>query len=111
MPTTDEPVLRAAVTQSGETAVVTLTGELDLATADGLRARLVQVLDGDPPPARVVLDASGLDFLDAAGISVLLSAQRSLAARGGQLCLREPSRIVRRVVRVLQLEQLLPLES
>jgi len=110
MSTTDEPALRAAVTRSGDTAVVTVTGELDLATAEGLRARLVQVEDGDPPPATVVLDVAGLDFIDAAGIAVLLSAQRSVAARGGQLCLRAPSRMVRRVVRVLELEHLLPLE-
>ena len=111
MTATDGPHLRAAVTRAGATAVLTLTGELDLATAGPLRARLSRLVQDDPPPALVVLDVAGLQFVDAAGIGALLSAQRTLAARGGRMCLRSPSRLVQRVVRVLDLEHLLPLES
>ncbi len=104
------PSLRASVTRSGGTAVVVLVGELDLATADRLRARLLAVVRTEPVPERVVLDVSGLAFVDAAGIAVLLTAQRALAAAGGTVLLRAPSRIVQRVVKVLQLEHLLPTE-
>ena len=110
MSTTDVPALRAAVARHGADVVVSLSGELDLATADRLRTRLQRVVAAEPAPASVVLDVSGLQFVDAAGIAVLLSAQRALAARGGRMSLRSPSRLVRRVVRVLDLEHLLPLE-
>jgi anti-anti-sigma factor len=106
----DGPPLRASVQRSGDTAVVTLVGELDLATADRLRTRLLTVVRSDPAPSRLVLDVSGLHFVDAAGIAVLLTAQRALAAGGGKVVLRSPSRLVTRVVKVLQLQHLLPVE-
>lgn len=111
MPTSDGPALRVSVVRTGGTAVVTLRGELDLATGDALRARLAEVTGTAPPPARLVLDVAGLAFVDAAGIAVLLGAQRALARTGGTVSLRSPSRLVRRVVRVLQLGHLLPVEG
>ena len=105
------PTLRAEVSRAGSAVVVALTGELDIATAEPLRHQLTGVVDGDPPPARVVVDAAALDFVDAAGISVLLGAQQALAARGGELLLRAPSRLVLRVVAVLQLDGVLLVEA
>ena len=110
MTDTGGPPLRTTVSRSGSSVVVSLCGELDLATGDALRSRLCGVVEADPAPERVVLDVTGLDFVDAAGISVLLGAQRSLSARGGELVLRSPSRIVRRVVQVLELDSVLPVE-
>lgn len=102
--------LRVEVSRRGGTLTVALAGELDLATADGLRRRLVELAAGDPAPQRVVLDLAGLEFLDASGISALLAGSRAVARRGGRLVLRSPSRLVRRVVRVLDLEHVLPVE-
>lgn len=110
MSASGSPPLRASVERSGSTAVVTLVGELDLATADTLRSRLLTVVRADPAPSRVVLDVGGLHFVDAAGIAVLLTAQRAVVAGGGDLVLRSPSRLVTRVVNVLQLGHLLPVE-
>ena len=102
--------LTTRVSRAGSTVSVAVCGELDLATAEALRRCLVPLVKADPPPARLVLDLSELAFLDASGVSALLTAQRALAARGGQLVLRSPSRLVRRVVKVLDLDQLLPVE-
>ena len=102
--------LDTSVSRSGGTVTVTLAGELDLATADGLRTRLVELGSADPAPERVVLDLSALDFLDASGISALLAGQRAVSQRGGCLVLRSPSRLVRRVVKVLDLDHVLPVE-
>lgn len=102
--------LCAQVSRSGSSATVTLTGELDLATAGELRRRVADLVVGQSPPDVLVLDLAGLTFVDAAGISALLSAQRAVTAYGGQLVLRSPSRLVRRVVRVLDLERVLPVE-
>ena len=110
MPGTSRPALRTSVRREGSTAIVSVAGELDLATAEGLRSRLSTVVAAKPPPERLVLDLAELEFVDASGISALLHAQRALAARGGVTELRSPSRLVRRVVRVLQLEKALPVE-
>lgn len=111
MPGTARPALSTLVSRSAEAVTVSLCGELDLATAGQLRRCLAAVVQEDPAPRRLVLDLSDLTFVDASGISALLTVQRSLDARGGRLLLRSPSRLVRRVVRVLDLEQLLPVET
>ena len=50
---------------------VTLIGELDLAVADGLRARLDQLRRSE---RRVRLDLSELEFIDCSGINGILGA-------------------------------------
>lgn len=76
-------------------------------TSAPLRVRVARERGG----ATVVLDLAGLDFVDASGISVLLSAQRALAARGSSLGLRAPSRMVRKVLRLLDLDAVLQVET
>lgn len=108
MPATGGPALDTRVTREGATVVVALSGELDLATAPRLRSCLAPMVTAATAPQELVLDLSDLSFLDASGISALLTVQRALAARGGRLCLRSPSRLVRRIVQVLDLDGLLP---
>lgn len=105
------PTLRANASRTGDVLIVALTGELDLATAPSLRERLTGLVQSDPPPCRLVLDVAGLHFLDASGISALLTTQRVMAARGGEVVLRSPTRLVRRVIKVLDLDRVLPVES
>lgn len=107
---TSSPLRVRVARERGGATVVVLVGELDLATAGGLRTRLATLAQDDPPPERVVLDLAGLDFVDASGISVLLSSQRALAARGSSLVLRTPSRMVSKVLRLLDLDAVLPVE-
>ena len=105
------PELTATVSRSGRATVVTVAGELDLATAARLRARLRAVADQSPAPSRVVVDLADLRFVDGTGMAVLVEAQRMLTAAGSRLVLRSPSATTRRVVRLLQLEAVLPVEG
>ena len=105
-----DAALVTRTTRRGRVADVALRGELDLSTAPTLRGCLAGLLQEEPPPEKVVLDLSELSFVDASGISALLSAQQALRSRGGSVVLRSPSRLVRRVVKVLDLEQALPVE-
>jgi anti-sigma B factor antagonist len=67
----------------GDIQVLVVSGELDLATAPGLGARLFKSLaDG----ARyVILDMTDVSLVDSTGIGVLLSAQRRIRASDGDL--------------------------
>ena len=105
------PELRATVSRSGRATVVAVAGELDLATVGRLRARLRTVVEQDPPPARVVVDLAELRFVDGSGIAVLVEAQKALTARGGRLVLRAPSPMTTRVVRLLGLDDVLPVDA
>ncbi len=58
------------VTSEDGASVLTLRGELDLASAGTLQQALAGVGDA----ARVVIDLRALDFIDSSGIRVLISA-------------------------------------
>jgi len=77
-----------------------LTGELDAAAAAVLGASLARV----ERHSDLVLDLSGLTFLDAAGAGVLLETAGALS-EGDHLVLRCPQGIVRRVIDLLGLRE------
>jgi anti-sigma B factor antagonist len=71
--------------------VVTLSGEIDIATADDIGRDVLAAVDAATP---VVVDLSGVAFMDTSGIALLLDIANSAAG----VELRSPSTQVRRVV-------------
>ena len=107
--TSPTPALRATVRRARGRTVLVLEGELDLATRDEVRSCLREIAAGRA--GRVVVDLAGVTFADAAGVGALLAGKRAVDAAGGTLVLASPSRLVRRVLRLLQLEDALPVEG
>ena len=99
------PALRTTVTRTGRRVVVRAAGELDLATAP-VRRRAISDARG---PVDVAVDLSGVTFVDAAGLSALLEGAKAVRSRGGELCLTSPSPMLRRMLRLLDLEARLPI--
>jgi anti-sigma B factor antagonist len=66
--------------------VLALIGELDMATAPDLAAALDRVLQHGPDD--VIIDLSGLSFLDSSGIAVLVTGQQQLNQRDRSLAVR-----------------------
>jgi anti-sigma B factor antagonist len=83
-------------------AVVTVLGELDLATAPRLRQELVRLVERGV--RLVTVDMSGLRFIDSTGLGVLVSALKRLRSYGGDLILRSPDQ---RALRSLTISGLL----
>ncbi len=75
-------------------ATVTVLGDLDCATAPRLRA----TLEGMAAGQSVLVDLSGTDFMDCAGVGVLVSSQRRLRHLGGDLVVGSPSSAVLKVL-------------
>lgn len=75
--------LSIAEEQAGSTRVIAAVGELDAASAPTLGRRLNAAIDAGHED--LLLDMSGLRFLDSTGLGVLLGAQRRLARAGGSL--------------------------
>jgi anti-sigma B factor antagonist len=86
------------------TFVVALAGDLDLASAPDL-ARRLESLASDRA-LHVVVDLTGLEFVDSSGIHVLLAAARSLAAGAGRLTLVAPPSHTRRVLEIAHVPDL-----
>ena len=58
-------------------------------------------------PRVVMFELSGLEFMDSAGISVLVRAR----SEAGEVRLRSPTPIVRRLIEITGLEEILPIET
>jgi anti-sigma B factor antagonist len=79
--------------------VVELSGELDIVSADFLTEALVDVAG-----STVVVDLSGLTFMDGRGVAALIAAGDRIAAKGlGSIVLTEPQRMVRKPLEILGL--------
>jgi anti-anti-sigma factor len=81
--------------------VVTVTGQLDIDTAQQFRDGLAPVLDRPAP--RIVVNLSGLTFTDSIGLSALAVGHNRCAAAGGFLRLAEPTPFLLRVLTVVGL--------
>ena len=71
---------------TGTTAEVVLTGELDIATYDDARVRLAEA--ERTAPELLVVDLSGLRFVDSTGVRLILSADERARQEGRRLALR-----------------------
>jgi len=71
-------------------AVVTVTGDVDVATCAALRDSLLQVI-ADENFRGLVVNLAGVSFIDSTGIGVLVGAWRRTKATDGALALASPS--------------------
>jgi anti-sigma B factor antagonist len=90
-----EPVIDVAL--DGGTAVVRLTGELDLYNADQVRQGLARALDASPDC--LIVDLERVDFIDSTALGVLVEARRRLAD-GTKFRLAAPGVEVRRALEI-----------
>jgi anti-sigma B factor antagonist len=96
--------------ESPETAdwtVVRVGGELDIATTPRLREQLVAAIA--ERGANVVLDLSGVAFLDSTGLGVLVGVLKRARTLGGDLRLAGAQPAVRRVFEITALDRTLPI--
>jgi len=85
--------------------ILTLAGRLDAVAAPELRARLGEAdVTGCP---QVVFDLAGVDFVDSAGLAVLVWQRRASRVLGGDVVLVRPdSPDAMRVFRLTQFDQI-----
>jgi anti-anti-sigma factor len=100
------PMLRIALARNGATAVVQLEGELDVATA-GQAAEVLEQVAAEPV-GTVIIEAGGLQFLDASGLAPLLRTANRLPP--GAVRMRNVRPPVLRLLRLLDLGHVFGLE-
>ena len=86
--------------------VVSVTGELDIATADQAYSYITEILDGRPAP--VTVDLSGVTFCDASGLGALARLARHARAAGRQLKLTSVRPSVMKIMRITGLDRVFP---
>jgi anti-sigma B factor antagonist len=87
-------------------ATVVLDGEIDIATCPAIRRFLMEAISGGD--VHLAVDVSGVTFIGAAGIGVLVAAANRAREAGGGLSLLAPSRPVRWLLDLLHLDAILP---
>ena len=87
-------------------AIVSLRGEIDMSCGPALRAALSAARQGSPD---VIVDLSGVTFMDSTGLHALIGAYHH-APEGGSLGVVGPTSAVRRVFDITGLSELLLLE-
>jgi anti-sigma B factor antagonist len=92
--------------RDGGTHRIAPTGELDLATAADVEAELLRVEATDAEA--IVLDLSGVDFIDSSGIRLIVTADARSRADSNRLSLVRPSDGVFRVFEICGVADRLP---
>jgi len=95
---------RAAL--QGDVRTIGLVGELDGANANGVRLEIQRLQAGRV--GAIIIDLSGLESIDSAGVRLLLSAHTRSRADANHLTLRHGPDAVQRVLASAGVADLLP---
>ncbi|WP_394618360.1 STAS domain-containing protein [Lentzea sp. JNUCC 0626] len=96
---------------TGVSTLVRVGGEVDCSTAPELAECLTRAVEAVIPPAPVVVDLSGVRFLGAQGIGLLLDHQDLCLRRGSALVVVANTAAVLRPLRALELMSVLGVRS
>jgi anti-sigma B factor antagonist len=90
-------------TAAGDVMIVAFRGELDMAGLESARTALSEAAQARP--RILVVDLTGLEFMDSSGAGVLIGAHRRAAAAGQRLVVLNGSATPHRVLSVLGLDR------
>jgi len=104
----DHPVLAISDELVGEIRVVSCVGEIDLATVPGLRDRVAGLqVDG---PSRLVIDLTGVTFIDSLGLGALIGFHKRARVLQGSLVV-VPSPAASRVLAATALDRVFEIRA
>jgi len=102
--------LTASVTIDGSGpqayTLVELAGEADVTVIKTLQALLEA--ETSKRPGLLIIEMSALRYMDSAALQQILRAHVALEAAGGRLALVSPHEVVARVLRMTEVDQVLP---
>jgi anti-anti-sigma factor len=90
------------VAENADGVTVTFKGELDLSGVDVARNALERAGESE---GMIVLDLSGLSFIDSTGLEVILRAARRAEESGRRLVVKRPAPYVRRLFELTAIDQ------
>lgn len=106
---TPRTALLGLTVDTGPPTTISLVGELDPATAPQLDEEIERLL-ANGGVERLVLDLSGLTFLDSSGLRLFVTAREALNSQGGELALRGPSANTQRLLDITGLGEIIAVE-
>lgn len=95
--------LQVSTSKAGQATVVSAIGELDLHTAPDLDAELGRATGTGSP--LLVVDLSGVDFMDSTGLSTIVTAVAASRGYGGEVRVVASSDKIRRIFTLTGVDQ------
>jgi anti-sigma B factor antagonist len=86
--------------------LVAIAGEADVTNREDLRVALDEEVTREPHV--LILDLSGLRFMDSSALHVILQANRALDRHGGMMALVAPQEAVAKMLRLTTADRLVP---
>ena len=105
----DSVASRVEVTPSDEGWAI--VGEVDASTSQTVAEALAVVPDGGRRSGRIVVETSGVSFIDSSGLRVLIELSERATALGARVVLASPSRSMARLIELTGLDDLFVVES
>jgi anti-sigma B factor antagonist len=102
--------LQIARSAADGVAVLAVRGDLDIEGGSGLRQALLEAI-GQHPGGRVVVDLEGVDFIDSAGLGVLLGGLKRARTDDGDLVLVATGKNVLKVFELTRLTRVFQIYS
>jgi anti-sigma B factor antagonist len=95
------------VTQNVDDLVAVIRGEgrLNMVSAPGLREAVTEAVAAGRP--RIVVDLSGVEFMDSSGLGALVGCLKTTRQAGGDLRIAAPSEQVTMVLKLSNLDRIL----
>jgi anti-anti-sigma factor len=90
-------------------SVIRVTGRIDSNTSPEFDSKLKEYINANK--VHIVLELDQTDYISSAGVRALISAQKAVKPKGGQVLLSNPSSKVRDVLKLAALESLFPVYS
>ena len=92
--------------RSGQRVDISMQGQLYVEEATDLREKLLREVDGGA--SQFHFDFSRLDYIDSAGLGVLISVQKRAASVGGQVSVSGLSGMVKEIFELTRLDRIFP---
>lgn len=89
--------------QSGPVSVVVVSGDVDLNSSRSLQTELREVIGAGP--RRVVVDLSGVPYMDSSGVATLVEAMQLSRKKGTKLVLCAMSDKVQSIFEIARLDR------
>ncbi|MCI8477569.1 MAG: STAS domain-containing protein [Oscillospiraceae bacterium] len=96
-------------TEEGRVLTLAITGEIDHHQAGALMRELDRQIDSCLPK-QLMVDLSGVTFMDSSGIAVLLRLYRQIRALDGAICVQHVPDQAARVLNAAGLDKLMPFQ-
>jgi anti-sigma B factor antagonist len=85
------------------TAVIAPQGELDLHSSPMVKEQLESIIDAQRP--KVVVDLSGVSYVDSSGLAVFIEAMQRIVSYGGSFAICGLQENVRHIFNIARLDQ------